>query len=110
MKTHIINIVAAIVLFIGGAGVSLGHADVVASPPLAPRMLNGTIDGIDSLERLLTIHSEKTDLWMFVAVGDGDMLKGLKKGDRVVVTLDEQGVATKINKTAAIKGTSDAAS
>jgi len=100
MKNHIIIIMAVIVLFLAGVGSSFSRADLAPSNPISPRMLNGTVDGIDSLERLLTIQTEKKDIWLFIAVSSGDMLKGLNKGDRVVIELDEQGVAQKINKTA----------
>jgi len=100
MKNHILIILAVIVLFLTGVGSSLSLADVPPTNSLPPRMLNGTVDGIDSLERLVTIQTEKKDIWLFIAVSSGDMLKGLNKGDRVVIELDEQGVAQKINKTA----------
>lgn len=108
MKTQITIIMAVIVLFLTGVGISLSQADVAPTNSIPARILNGTIDGIDSLERLVTLQSEKKDTWMFIAVSSGDMLKGLNKGDRVVIELDEQGVAQKINKTAInLNNTSD---
>ena len=79
---------------------------VVVSPSLAdqvssndrvvPRTFSGTIDGIDPMQRLVTVQSEKKDTWVLIAVADGAVLKELHKGDRVVVELDEHGMAQKI--------------
>jgi hypothetical protein len=99
MKTQLTIITAVLMLFLAGIGLSLSQADVTLTNSIPTRMLNGTIDGIDALERLVTIQSEKKDTWMFIAVSNGELLKGLNRGDRVVVELDEQGVAQKINKT-----------
>jgi len=111
MKRQITIIVAVIVLFLAGMGISLSQADVGPNHPVPARMLNGTIDGIDSLERLVTIQSDNKDTWMFIAVGNGELLKGLTKGDHVVVELDDRGVAQKINKTAInLRNTPDAKS
>ena len=99
MKTQFTVIMAVLLLLFTGIGASLSRADAAPANSMPARMLNGTIDGIDALERVVTIQSEKNDTWTFIAVSNGDLLKGLTKGDRVVVELDEQGVAQKINKT-----------
>jgi len=77
--------------------VSPSLADQVSSNDrVAPRTFSGTIDGIDPMQRLVTVQSEKKDTWMLIAVADGAVLKELHKGDRVVVELDEHGMAQKI--------------
>ena len=82
-----------------GVMVSLSLADQIASNDrITFRIFSGTIDGIDPTQRLVTVQSEKKDQWMLVAVADGEVLKGLHKGDRVVVELDEHGMAQKIIK------------
>jgi Cu/Ag efflux protein CusF len=98
MKTISMTIVSLLVLM--GVMVSLSPAEQIASnDQVAPRTFSGTIDGIDPMQRLVTVQSEKKDTWMLIAVADGAVLKGLHKGDRVVVELDEQGMAQKIIKT-----------
>lgn len=64
------------------------------------RIFSGTIDGVDPMQRLVTVQSEKKDTWMLIAVVDGEVLNGLQKGDRVVVELDEHGMAQKIVRAA----------
>ncbi len=77
--------------------VSPSLADQVSSNDrVAPRTFSGTIDGIDPMQRLVTVQSEKKDTWVLIAVADGAVLKELHKGDRVVVELDEHGMAQKI--------------
>jgi Cu/Ag efflux protein CusF len=97
MKTISVTIVSLLVLM--GVVVSPSLADQIASnDQVAPRTFSGTIDGVDPMQRLVTVQSEKKDTWMLIAVADGAVLKGLRKGDRVVVELDEQGMARKIVK------------
>ncbi len=99
MKTIGITIVSLLVWV--GVVVSPSLANQVASNDrVTSRTFSGTIDGIDPMQRLVTVQSEKKDTWMLIAVADGEVLKGLHKGDRVVVELDEQGMAKKIIKTA----------
>lgn len=97
MKAISITILSLLLLM--GVVVSPSLADQVASnDQVAPRTFSGTIDGVDPMQRLVTVQSEKKDTWMLIAVADGEVLKGLHKGDHVVVEMDEQGMAHKIVK------------
>lgn len=97
MKAISITILSLLLLM--GVVVSPSLADQVASnDQVMPRTFSGTIDGVDPMQRLVTVQSEKKDTWMLIAVADGEVLKGLHKGDRVVVEMDEQGMARKIVK------------
>ena len=101
-------IVALGVLLLAGVVISPTQADLTTANRATAKMFNGTIDGIDPVQRLVTIQSEEKDMWVFIAVADGEVLKGLNKGDRVVVELDEHGMAKTIVKTATdLKSTRD---
>ena len=99
MKTISMTVLSLLVWM--GVMVSTSLADQVATNDrVTPRTFSGTIDKIDPMQRLVTIQSEKKDTWMLIAVADGEVLKSLHKGDRVVVELDGQGIAQKIIKSA----------
>jgi len=62
------------------------------------RMFNGTIDGIDSFQQLVIIQTreEGQEIMRFLAFADPEVMKDLAKGDRVVVEVDQHGLAKKI--------------
>jgi len=62
------------------------------------RMFNGTIDGIDSFQQLVIIQTreEGQEVMRFLAFADPEVMKDLAKGDRVVVEVDQHGLAKKI--------------
>ena len=101
MKTLIITIFS--VLLLAGVVISPSHADLATTNQATATTLNGTIDGVDPLQQLVIIRTEEQGqgLVRFLAVTDPALMKGLLKGDRVVVELDEHGMATKILKAAA---------
>ena len=105
MKTigmTILSLLLMVGVAISGAMISSSQADQTSTNDrVAAKMVSGTIDGIDPMQQLVTIQSEKRDTWMLIAVTDGEVLKGLTKGDRVVVELDEHRMAKKIVKTTA---------
>ncbi len=102
MKTYIIAILS--VLMLAGVAVPCVQADqVTGTDQIGTRMFRGTIEGIDPLEQIISVQSEGTTgkgEVRLLAFTDADMVKGLTKGDRVVIELDERGLAKKIVKTA----------
>jgi len=91
MKPFIVTIVS--VLLLVGLTISVGQAD----RGVAPTFLGGTIQAIDpaGLNIILKTDQGKTEL---LPVANADVVKGLVKGDRVSVELDEKGAIIKIVK------------
>ena len=102
MKGNLFSVTIFSVLLVLGAMVAPTNADLVpASQEVAAsaKTLSGTIEGIDLSQRIVTIQSEdKQGERMLLAFSDPDVVKGLSKGDRVVVELDDHGMAKKIIK------------
>ena len=94
MKPIIVTIAG--LLFLVGVTISAGQADPVI-PGTAPQFLGGTIQAVDpgGLNIILQTDQGKTEL---LPVANADAVKGLTKGDRVSVELDEKGAARKISK------------
>jgi len=97
MKTIGMTILS--LLLLTGATVS-SQADVPPTNQVSPRLFNGTIDGIDSFQQLVIIQTkeEGQEIMRFLAFADPDVMKDLAKGDRVVVEVDQHGLAKKIVK------------
>jgi len=102
MKGHIFSITILSVLLVLGAMVVPTNADLAPTSQevgVSAKTLSGTIEGIDPSQRIVTIQSEeKQGEMMLLAFSDPDVVKGLSKGDRVVVELDDHGMAKKIIK------------
>ena len=102
MKTYIVAILSLLVVV--GLVTPCVQADpvITATDQVVARMFSGTIEGIDALQRLVIIRTEEEGqgIVRFLAVTDGTVMMGLTKGDRVLVELDEHGVAKKIVSTA----------
>lgn len=94
MKPLVVTIVG--LLFLIGMAVPGGQADP-GVPGIAPQFLGGTIQAIDpaGLSIILQTDQGKTEL---LPVANADAVKGLMKGDRVSVELDEKGAVRKISK------------
>lgn len=94
MKPFIVTIVS--LLFLVGMAISVGQADP-GIPGVAPQFIGGTIQAIDpaGLNIILQTEQGKTEL---LPVANADAVKGLAKGDRVSVELDEKGAVRKISK------------
>ena len=95
MKPLIVTIVG--LLFLVGTAMSVGQADP-GVPGIAPQFIGGTIQAVDpaGLNIILQTDQGKTEL---LPVANADAVKGLTKGDRVSVELDEKGAVRKISKT-----------
>jgi len=102
MKGHLFGITILSVLLVLGAMVVPTNADLAPTSQevvVSAKTLSGTIEGIDPSQRIVTIQSEeKQGEMMLLAFSDPDVVKGLSKGDRVVVELDDHGMAKKIIK------------
>ncbi|TAL12215.1 MAG: hypothetical protein EPO02_02305 [Nitrospirae bacterium] len=101
MKTYIIAVLSLLVLV--GLAVPYGQADqLIPADPVGVRTFSGTIEGIDPLQQIVSIHSEgkegKGEVRL-LAFTDAAMVQGLAKGDYVVIELDERGMAKTIVKT-----------
>jgi len=95
MKRHLFSITILSVLLVLGAMVAPTNADLAPTSQevgVSAKTLSGTIEGIDPSQRIVTIQSEeKQGEMMLLAFSDPDVVKGLSKGDRVVVELDDTG-------------------
>ena len=102
MKVHLFSITMLSVLLVLGAMVAPTNADLAPTSQevgVSAKTLSGTIEGIDPSQRIVTIQSEeKQGEMMLLAFSDPYVVKGLSKGDRVVVELDDHGMAKKIIK------------
>ncbi len=82
-----------------GLVVTSSHA---ASPnqtdPTLAKFVGGTVEGIDPMQKIVSVQSEEKGEVRLLAFTDAEMVKGLTKGDRVVIELDERGMAKKIVK------------
>ena len=102
MKTYIVAILS--VLMLAGWAAPCAQADqVTGTDQIGARTFSGTIEGIDPMQQIVSVQSEgatgKGEMRL-LAFTDAEMVKGLTKGDRVVIELDERGMAKKIVKTA----------
>ena len=100
MKTYIVAILSVLVLV--GLAIPYAPADqVTPTDQIGVRAFSGTIEGIDPMQQIVSIHSEgkegKGEVRL-LAFTDAAMVQGLTKGDRVVIELDERGMAKKIVK------------
>jgi len=102
MKRNLFSVTILSVLLVIGTMVAPTNADLVPSSQevgASAKTLSGTIEGIDPSQRIVTIQSEdKQGEMRLLAYSDPDLVKGLSKGDRVVVELDDHGMAKKIIK------------
>ncbi len=106
MKTLIITIFSVLLfagLLFAGVVISPIQADLATTNQITAKMINGTIEGVDPVQQLVIIRTEEQGqgIVRFLAVADAAVMKGLLKGDRVFVELDERGMAKKILKAAA---------
>ena len=62
----------------------------------------GTIEELDSLHLVVALQSEDKDLVRLISASNSAVLSGLKEGDRVIVEMDAQAMATKIVKTTTV--------
>jgi len=98
MKTYIIAVLSVLVLV--GLAIPCVQADqVTGTDQIGARTFSGTIEGIDPMQQIVSVQSEEKGEVRLLAFSDAEMVKGLAKGDRVVIELDERGVAKKIVKT-----------
>jgi hypothetical protein len=97
MKTISMTMLGLLLLM--GVTVS-SRADLSPINQATARMFNGTIDGIDSFQQLVIIQTreEGQEIMRFLAFADPEVMKDLAKGDRVVVEVDQHGLAKKIVK------------
>jgi hypothetical protein len=98
MKTYIAAVLSVLVLV--GLMIPCVQADPAPSTEqVGARTFSGTIEGIDPVGHIVTIKSdERRGEMRLLAFTDAQMVSGLTKGDRVVIELDEQGMAKKIVK------------
>ncbi len=104
MKTISMTMTIMSLLVLMGVTFSLGLADQVSSNDrVTPRIFSGTIEGFDPVQQIVLIRTEEQGqgFVMFLGVTDAAVMKGLLKGDRVLVELEEHGMAKKIIKVAA---------
>lgn len=94
MKPLVVTIVG--LLFLAGIAIPVGQADP-GVPATDPQSIGGTIQAIDpaGLSIILQTDQGKTEL---LPVANPDAVKGLAKGDRVSVELDEKGAVRKASK------------
>lgn len=94
MKPFIVTIASMLLLV--GLTISVGQADP-GVPGTAPQFIGGTVQAIDpaGLNIILKTDQGKTEM---LPVANADAVKGLAKGDRVSVELDEKGAVRKISK------------
>lgn len=99
MKTFIVTILS--LLMLAGLATPYVQADQAAiTDQVGARMFSGTVEEIDPMQQIVSVQSEGKGEVRLLAFTDGDMVKGLTRGDRVVIELDERGMAKKIVKTA----------
>ena len=105
MKGNLLSITMLGVLLAMGAMVAPTNADLVSTSQdvaASTETVRGTFEGIDPAQRIITIQSEyppeNRGEIRLLAFSDPDVVKGLSKGDRVVVELDDHGIAQKIVK------------
>lgn len=98
MKTYIVAVLSVLVLM-GSAIPSVQADQVTPTDQIGARTFSGTIEGIDPMQQIVSVQSEGKGEVRLLAFTDGDMVKGLTKGDHVVIELDERGMAKKIVKT-----------
>jgi len=99
MKTYIVAVLSVLVLL--GMGLAIPAVQADPAPPtdqIGERTFNGTIEGIDPMQQIVSVQSEEKGEVRLLAFTDAEMVKGLTKGDRVVIELDERGMAKKIVK------------
>lgn len=97
MKTSIVAVLGLLVL-VGLATPCVQADQVTATDQVNARTYSGTIEGIDPMQQIVSVQSEGKEEVRLLAFRDAEMVKGLTKGDRVVVELDERGMAKKIVK------------
>lgn len=98
MKTLSMTILSVLLLM--GMTISSSQADLATTNQVTARMFNGTIDGIDPVEQLVVLRTTEQgqEVLRFLACSNGEVMKGLTKGDRVAVEVDAHGLARKIVK------------
>lgn len=94
MKPLIVTI--ASVLFLVGMAISVGQADP-GLPGTVSQFIGGTVQAIDPAGLSIVLETEQGKTEM-LPVANADAVKGLAKGDRVSVELDEKGAVKKISK------------
>lgn len=88
---------------LAGVVIVPSHADLAPTHQATVTTVSGTIDDFDSLHQLVILRTEEQgeSLVRFLEVADPTMMKGLIKGNRIVVELDDHGMAMKILQAAA---------
>ncbi len=91
------------VFFLAGVVILPGQADLAPPNRATAETLAGTIEDFDSLHQLVILRTEEQgeSLVRFLGVADPALMKGFLKGNRIVVELDDHGVARKILHAAA---------
>ena len=101
MKTLVVTLFSlALVMGVMGMAVTSGQA--VSPDPTGltlTKFVGGTIEEIDHTGLRVTIQTEMGQKES-LPVADAEVIKGLTKGDRVSVEMDEQGKVMKIVKLA----------
>jgi hypothetical protein len=98
MKTYIVAVLSVLV-FMGLAIPGVQADPAPLTEQIGARTFSGTIEGIDPIQQIVSVQSEEKGEVRLLAFTDAEMVKGLTKGDRVVIELDERGMAKKIVKT-----------
>jgi hypothetical protein len=94
MKPLIMTIVG--LLFLVGMSIPVGQADP-GVPGIAPQFLGGTVQAVDPAGSNIILQTDE-GITEVLPVANVDAVKGLMKGDRVNVELDEKGAVKKISK------------
>lgn len=94
MKPIIVTIVG--LLFLVGMTIPIGQADP-GIPGIAPQFLGGTVQAVDPAGLNIILQTDE-GITEVLPVANADAVKGVVKGDRVSVELDEQGAVRKISK------------
>jgi hypothetical protein len=94
MKPIIVTIVG--LLFLVGMTIPVGQADP-GVPGIAPQFLGGTVQAVDPAGLNIILQTDE-GITEVLPVADADAVKGVVKGDRVSVELDEKGAVKKISK------------
>lgn len=88
--------------FLIGPVIAPSHADLGAidqNVTVRTWRLNGTIESIDLVGRIVSVQSDgKQGEVRLLVFSDAEVVKGLRKGDRVVIGIDKHGIATKAKK------------
>jgi hypothetical protein len=101
MNIKRLSVMILSLFFLMGLVIAPSHADLVSTDQnVAAKTFSGTIEGIDPIQQIVSVQSEEKGEVRLLAFADAEMVKGLTKGDRVVIELDERGMAKKIVKTA----------